>query len=289
LQNLETGQAIIRVEQPQYDCSLETIQQQTIPQQKKEAQLKAVLIHTRENYATPKEVVEEMLASSLDVERTSNKRQPAENTTKQTAEPAPKPKESPLPKSHPTVSADEHPSPVSTTHKEEVTTSTHRYLQTLVKKMAEARGYTATLEVQLPDGSGQVDVVLVREKIAIAVEISVSTDADWEMHNIKKCITANYNIVVSISGDVKQLEKIRKKCVEGIEGFDSANVLFYTPDAFFHYLDESVRESTTEETVMKGYRINVSYDAISQEEMERKRAAVANVILQTMRKRKKNE
>lgn len=48
--------------------------------------------------------------------------------------------------------------------------------------MAEARGYTATFEMLLPDGSGKVDVLLAKDGKSIAVEISITTDSKWEMH-----------------------------------------------------------------------------------------------------------
>ena len=107
------------------------------------------------------------------------------------------------------------------------------------------------------------------------------------MHNISKCIAASYDIVISLSGDPKQLEKIKKKCVAGIPGFEKKPILFFTPDALFPYLDDSVKEEIPQEKIMKGYRVNVSYDAITEEEMNRKRASVAQVVLNSLRKRKK--
>lgn len=78
-------------------------------------------------------------------------------------------------------------------------------------KLSQGLIGTAVIEMALPDGSGQVDVLLTRNGKTIAVEICITTDAEWEMHNILKCIQANYDLVVSNSGDMKQLEKIKKK------------------------------------------------------------------------------
>jgi hypothetical protein len=39
--------------------------------------------------------------------------------------------------------------------------------------------------------------------------------------------------------------------------------------------------------MMKGYRVNVTYDAITQQEMDRKRASVAKVVMDSLRKKKK--
>lgn len=102
-----------------------------------------------------------------------------------------------------------------------------------------------------------------------------------------KCIRAGYSEVVSLSGDIKQLEKIKKKSITGIADFEKHSVLFLTPDALFSYLNETAKEHIPEEKIMKGYRVNVTYEDISKEEMEQKRDSVSKVILDTMRKRKK--
>lgn len=167
------------------------------------------------------------------------------------------------------------------------TQSAHKYLQQLVKKMAEARGYVAVLETQTADGSGQVDVLLTKEGKTIAVEISVTTDADWEMHNIKKCLDAKYDTVVSLSGDPRQLDKIKKKCLEEIPDFDKKPVQFFTPDALFTYLDSTARDATPQTQLIKGYRVNVSYEEVSKEDMDRKRASVAKVVMDSLRKQRK--
>ncbi len=41
----------------------------------------------------------------------------------------------------------------------------HRYLQSLVKELAESQGMKATIEAALPDGSGLADVLLERDGI----------------------------------------------------------------------------------------------------------------------------
>ena len=68
----------------------------------------------------------------------------------------------------------------------------------------------------------------------------------------------------------------------------SENVLFLTPDALFQHLDD-IHVQTEKPTgqVIKGYRVNVTYDAVSKEEMDRKRASVAKVVMDSMRKMKK--
>lgn len=282
-QNLGRGEAIIRIEQPQYDCSLDTLPLKDISPEEKQSNAESVISNSHKLYATPKSEVEKLLLESFDFDIPEVG------------------KEMLVIKEKPIVQEETHKikdSPIVTSvaipvkpaePKEEKELSTHRYLQTLVKKMAEARGYIAILETKLPSGPGQVDVLLTKESKTIAVEICVTTDADWEMHNIEKCIAANYDTVISLCGDPKQLEKIRKKCIEGIPELEKRQVHFFTPDALFAFLDAAGKDEVSQEQIIKGYRVNVTYDLVTQEEMDRKRASVAQVVMNSLRKQKKKE
>jgi hypothetical protein len=303
LQNLGRGEAIVRIEQPQYDCSLDTI---PLSDEVNEDYKELIMELSRLRYAADRETVEAELYESFDIDskekEPEGKKKPQPKTESQSTQEKPDKQETvkppPVGLQHFEAEDIEFEEVVEREEVIEVTEpilpkppveekdiSTHRYLQTLIKKMAEARGYTATIEMLLPDGSGQVDVLLSKDGKSIAVEICITTDPEWEMHNIAKCIRAGYSEIVSLSGDIKQLEKIKKKCITGIAEFEKHRVLFFTPDALFSYLDETVKEHIPEEKIMKGYRINVTYDAISKEEMEQKRKSVSKVILDTMRKR----
>ena len=284
LQNLGRGEAIIRIEQPQFDCSLDTFPLKETTEEQRQNNIESVVAYSRQQYASPREEIEKLLLETLNLEI------PVKEKREIITEDIPQSKQE---NNKPVV---EETKPVEITGKIEATESvkeekdltTHRYLQTLVKKMAESRGYIAVLETQVPDGSGQVDVLLTKEGKTIAVEICVTTDADWEMHNISKCLLANYDTVISLSGDPKQLEKIRKKCIAGIDDFENKNVLFLTPDALFQHLDDAaIQTEQPTGQVIKGYRVNVTYDAVSKEDMDRKRASVAKVVMESMRKMKK--
>ena len=282
LQNLGRGEAVVRIEQPQYDCSLDTVPLQHISQEEKENSVEQVQNYCREEYATPRAEVEELLAQSF---------AQTQDEPPKKEKPSEKPRQEPV-KTEPYKETSEPIPPVEPPKekpqgREDADVSAHRYFQNLVKRMAESRGYTATLEVQLPGGSGQVDVVLAKEGKRIAIEISNTTEAEWEMHNIEKCISAKYDMVVSLSGDPKQLEKIKKKCSAGIANFNSYPVFFFTIDALFAHFDASIPQTAPQENMMKGFRVNVTYDSISNEEMDRKRAAVTKAVMESRRKGKK--
>jgi len=279
LQNLGRGEAIIRIEQPQYDCSLDTVPLQLISGEEGDVALERVMGYCRNQYASSKNEVERCLFESL-------------NFAKPAPDDAPKPKKPDVQTKKEYAEFFDLPQRPKESIEPEIPDapkdlSTHRYLQTLVKRMAEDRGYVASIEMQIPNNSGAVDVLLTKEGKTIAVEICNTTDAEWEMHNIAKCIIAGYESIVSLSGDLKQLEKIKVKCVAEIPNFNEKNVHFFTPDALFSFLDVIPPKNVPQEKVMKGYRVNVTYDAISKEEMERKRSSITDIVINSMKRSRK--
>ena len=163
----------------------------------------------------------------------------------------------------------------------------HRYLQTLIKKMAESRGYQARLEEPTPDGSGRVDVSLEGNDLRIAVEISDTSTDNWEIQNIKKCLSAGYDFVIECSNDTKALERLKKKIDNEFSGKERDRIQVFEPEALFLYLDSQSAKQASSETRVKGYRVKVEYDAISEDEIVRKREAITQSVVRSIRGKKK--
>jgi hypothetical protein len=77
----------------------------------------------------------------------------------------------------------------------------HKYLQQLIKRWAEARGYSVIIEKPILDGLGSVDVALEKGSRAIACEVSVTTDTQHEIGNVQKCLAAGFQDVILISSE----------------------------------------------------------------------------------------
>lgn len=274
LQNLETGEAIVRVERPEYDFNLKTIPLPDMDMGEAEKVREEIISLSRAKYSTPKELVEQMLGISREEVETIEKRHSV-------AKEIEKPKETVriLPKENPQVSIPDAP--------DKQAISQHRYLQNLIKRMAESRGYKASIEEPTPDGKGRVDVSLERNGKRIACEISVTTSDIWELQNIQKCLGAGYDTVVACSSESKTLGNIRKQIEANLNEAERKRVLVYEPDALFLYLDEEIAKEASTETRIKGYRVKVEYDAVSPKEMEKKRESVAQVVLESLKKMKK--
>lgn len=281
LQNLGKGEAIISIERPQFDCSLTTYPLPPIYQEKKEYAIEEVRDYGRRRYAKKREDVEKNLFESL---QQSEKKQPEKQHIKPTEKPD-------IPTQEKIVIPKIEKEEIKQTLKEDdtintKTTSTHRYLQILIKKMAESRGYIALIEEPISNGKGKVDVLLSKDNKKIAVEICNTTNEKWEAHNIIKCLEANYDAVISVCENIKQLEKIKTVCNNTIKDLGKKRINFFTPDALFSFLNAAVQSEISNEKVMKGYRVNVSYSSTDQENIDKKRASIAQIVLNSIKKNK---
>jgi len=162
----------------------------------------------------------------------------------------------------------------------------HRYLQNLIKKIAEDKGYKATIEQPALSGQGKIDVALERNGKKIACEISITSTDEQEVKNIEKCLAEGYEKVILCSPEKKTLENVRVLVSQGLSKSDQAKVLYLQPEELLHYLDELEAAEQSKEERVKGYRVKVQYTATKEEEKKAKREAVAQVILQAMKRMK---
>jgi len=160
----------------------------------------------------------------------------------------------------------------------------HRYLQSLVKRMAEENGYRAIIEKPTPDGAGQVDVSLERDEYQIACEISVTSTDQQELANIAKCLAAGYDKVILCSPKKRSLQRVKKLVAEKLEEADQGRVLFLEPEELFFYLGEETGDEVGGEQRVKGYKVKVRHQPVKEAEERAKREAVAQVIVQALRR-----
>ena len=113
----------------------------------------------------------------------------------------------------------------------------HKYLQQLVKRWAEGRGYAVTLEKPILDGLGLVDVALEKQGRLIACEISVTTDAEHEAANIQKCLAAGFAEIVVLSSDKKVLTAVRRELAGKLTAAHLRRIKFLTPEEAFAFID----------------------------------------------------
>ena len=107
----------------------------------------------------------------------------------------------------------------------------HRYLQSLVKELAEGQGFRATIEAPLPAGTGQVDVLLEREGVTVAVEVSVTTPVAHEQENVRKCLNAGYaRVAVVLAKSRATSGRYRAAILEALTAEEQERVSFLSPE-----------------------------------------------------------
>ncbi len=157
----------------------------------------------------------------------------------------------------------------------------HRYVQHLIKGLAEERGYRAVIEE--PTERGQIDVALHRNEIRIACEISVTSTPSYEAKNLAKCLRAGFTRVFAVAIDRKQLRLVENKAREQLSDDELACVSFLTPEEVADALDALSAPLLPEDTIVRGYRVKVKRSEIGAADAKDRRATVARVIAQSMR------
>ncbi len=158
----------------------------------------------------------------------------------------------------------------------------HRYLQSLVKELGEQQGFRAVTEAALEHGLGQVDVLLQRDGLAIAVEISVTTPVDQERENVRKCLDAGYPRVALVLVKSKNVQtRYQSVILESLNEDERRRVSFLTPEEIPDYL-AGFAAPRPEESVVRGYKVRLSHTAVTPEEAKDRRERIAKVIAKSL-------
>lgn len=273
LQSLKIGEAVCRIERMDQDFNLTTTPIAGVDAE--ESKRRSVLARelSRWKYAKPKAEIESKLAS----ERIAV---PAE--VREVPLPPMKAAKPRVPESPPETMPKVAPAPPM----EGKGGPQHKYLQALIKRMAEEKGFRAIIEKAIL-GGGSVDVSIERDGKLIACEISETTSDSHELKNIEKCLAAGYEKVILCSQEKKFLEKVRAGSEKGLRRDEVARVLFLQPEELYFLLEEEAASLAGKEERVKGYRVKTSFSPVREGEKKTKREAVAKVILGAMKRMKK--
>lgn len=223
LQNLSVGEAIVRMERAEYDFNIKITPQPAVDVPLAAARRERIVASSRERYAAKREDVEAILRArhaSPEMETEARGRK----TRIRLEVPLPAGKPAPTP-------AEEPPAPPQTPGRGG---AQHKYLQDLIRRWAESRGYQVTLEKPVLDGLGIVDVVLEkRGRSPVACEISVTTSPEHELANAQKCLAAGFEHVFLIAPDQEVLNRVRTRAASILNGSQMKKVQFVLPEKVF--------------------------------------------------------
>ncbi len=302
LVSLDIGEAVVRIGGRQHDFSLSTQLPEDVPEDEAQRRHQFVIEESGRKHGVPIQILEEELRS-LKVDSKPTKPAKPEDTRDQKAkdQPSSEPPKSPETKQEevekPTVKVVEEIASVEDlaaakeaflrANRRKTEHTEHQYLQTLIKKMAEAKGFKATIEKPTPDGHGRVDVALDNGKIKIACEVSVTTTPEHELGNIQKCLKAGYDHVVACSKRPKHLAKIKNLAAEVLDQKASMKVHFFQPEALFAFLDQFIAQQASSEKRIKGYRVKTKYDPVAPADGKQKYEDISKALLDSLNREKK--
>ena len=227
LQNLGVGEALVRMERADNDFNLKTVPLLAVEPAVGDSRREKIVASSRDRYASRREDVEAAIRAT----HTPEEAEPELQTRKAKIR-----VEVPLPTQKTArVSSEELESlavPCPGRGGEH-----HKYLQQLIKRWAEGRGYSVIVEKPILDGLGFVDVALEKGGRSIACEISVTTDAEHEVANVQKCLAAGFGDIVFISSEKKILTAVRQALVAVLSTAQYRQVKFLTPEEAFSFID----------------------------------------------------
>jgi excisionase family DNA binding protein len=129
----------------------------------------------------------------------------------------------------------------------------HKHLQMMIKEQAELYGWKAVIEERIPRTLESVDVGLTRDDVRVAVEISTTTKPEQEIQNIRKCLEAGYDYVISVCDDDKGLSLLKKEAKRSFSLKERERIRFYVPDQVKNFLSSvSPRGIVSEKGLVSG-------------------------------------
>ena len=283
VRNLETGEAICRVERSDFDFRLNAPYPGPPDEAAAEARRQEVITASGRKYGVPRADVEAMLAAARTGQAAPLPSPPRQTPAAHVASPESKitkPKQD-IPKDTPSEKkAAEPPRDLGRGGAQ------HQAIQQRIKKAAEELGFRSVIEKAVLDKLGSVDLLLERYDQTIACEISISTTIDQEVRNVSKCLKAGFPNVAVICLEKERQRKI-EAAVAGSLGPDATRqVGFFEPDGFIAYLKTlPTTPVATADKVTLGYKVKSSIAALSPEEQRQRENAAIRSIAEMMKKK----
>jgi hypothetical protein len=296
LQNLDTGQAICRVERSDYDFNL------TVPFPEDEdpsegaERRQQIVTASRKKYGTARADIEAAFRHSQKEPRPEASSGQTESTLPrerfiQPASVAPPPIVEPAPPPPPSAEAKAtHTQPIHKPAPPDMGRggAQHQAIQQRLKSVGESLGFRAVIEQEILDGQGSVDLVLEKPNQAIACEITITTTIDHEVGNVAKCLKAGFAKIAVVATDEHRLRKLEAAVKNSLGA--QTNVGYFLPDQIIAWLEslalQEVQPAPTEER-RRGYKVTRSIVRLSPEELKTREAEAIRLVAESMKRRAK--
>lgn len=291
IQGLGVGEAICRVERSDFDFNL-SVPLPDEPDAAEESRTRERVIDaSRKAFATPRAEVEAVLRSALESQATT--REP-KREERQEIPPAQSPKDDRPVEIKPPPSLPEEkkeskaPAAIPDMGRGG---AQHQTIQQRLKAVAEGLGFRATVEKQVLDGQGSIDLALEKPGLAIACEINVTSTIDYEVGNASKCLKAGFSKIAVICPSADRLSRLAEAMKGCFSPEQASKIGFYSPDDFISYLQTATLEAEpsdkpapTEER-RRGYKVKRSFVQLSPEEAKAREDSALKMLAEKMRRK----
>jgi len=308
IQNLETGHAICRVERSDWDFNL-TVELPEYPNEDVARDRRdAVIGAARKKYGTPRADIERALSTLVEPEAVPVRREKIETAKPTSAAPPPVPPVSGEEKA-PIISAALQiaqkgkamavsiPSAAEERKEERSVTPVadlgrggvqHKAVQDRIKEEAEKLGFRVVVEQEVP-GLGQIDLVLARDDVSVACEVTVTGTIDYEVGNVSKCLKAGFTRIAVVGVSDDKLGKLAAAVANSLGADKAKCVGYFLPDAFIASLRAAPKPEppTAPVTRTRGGRVvKRTVVALSPEEAKAKEHDALKMMAELMKKRR---
>ncbi len=158
--------------------------------------------------------------------------------------------------------------------------------------VTEGLGFRATIEKEILDGQGSVDLVLERPPVVLPCEISVTTTIDHEVGNVRKCLKAGFGTVVVLSPSEDRLHKIEAAVRNSLGPDLAGRVRFFLPDNFVNHLQTLVVSlpgtAPAPDEKKLGYTVKHKFVELSPEESKARQDAALKLLTEKANRKRKS-
>lgn len=145
-------------------------------------------------------------------------------------------------------------------------------------RWAGNRGWLVTIEQPVLDGHGRVDVALERGGWRVACEISISSSAEDELGNVKKCLAAGFDDVAVVYPSRTRLRNAAERIRSAIADEARDQVHFLTPEDLWSFLEEQEAKLAGGKRTVAGWAVQTRFRTVAPEEQERHVVGVAKAL-----------
>jgi len=281
LQGLERGQTIMRIGSSSNDFNLQTKVLSEISSNYAEY----IIGQSRELYGTPRGEIESLLISLLP--RTEIQNKGGVPLSRSTIEEIPlieivEDEDQEKGKKNTFEQEKEN---ILKKEEERELESKHISIQNYVLSLGQQRNFITQKEALTKDGR-RIDIVLKRDKLSIAVEVSVTNTIDYELQNMRKCIDEDMSHIYLISESKVHLSNIKKKAKQQFEKSEYRKISFGTPAQFLTFLGKFEAKPKKEIKRIRGYRIKSNYKDIGDSDAHNRNQKIQDIILRSTKKKK---